>query len=352
MNEQAVKKSVFYAGNFLSASGGVRGPGEDLCFRFEATGWRVVRAGTHPVRLFRFIEILWKTLIFGRKADLCVVEVYSGRAFVWAFVAGQWLPGKKRKLILALHGGGLCDFDRRHPKKVEGLFRRAQKIVTPSGYLRKHFSERYPDTVYLPNAIDLSRYIFRERIKVRPLLCWLRAFHSLYQPLMAIETVRLLRADFPDIRLVMAGPDKGDGSLKAARRLIKAYHLQNNVEIIGGLKHSEVPGFLNSSDIFLNTTSLESFGVAMMEAGASGLCIVTTCAGEIPRIWEAGKNALLFNPGDPKGAAEAVKQLLCQPELAVRFSREARVNAERFGWDSILPEWEKILLTGKEGMER
>lgn len=342
MNEQAVKKSVFYAGNFLSASGGVRGPGEDLCFRFEASGWRVVRAGTHPVRLFRFIEILWKTLIFGRKADLCVVEVYSGRAFVWAFVAGQWLPGKKRKLILALHGGGLCDFDRRHPEKVEGLFRRAQKIVTPSGYLRKHFSERYPDIVYLPNAIDLSRYIFRERIKVRPLLCWLRAFHSLYQPLMAIETVQLLRADFPDIRLVMAGPDKGDGSLKAARRLIKAYRLQNNVEIIGGLKHSEVPGFLSSSDIFLNTTSLESFGVAMMEAGASGLCIVTTSAGEIPLLWKNGEECLQTDVSDAEGMAQAVRRLFREPGLSGKVSANARKKALLFDWESVMPQW-KVL---------
>lgn len=342
MNEQAVNKSVFYAGNFLSASGGVRGPGEDLCFRLEAAGWKVVRAGSHPVRVFRFIEILWKTLTSGRRADLCVIEVYSGRAFIWAFIAGQWLPGKKGKLILALHGGGLREFDRAHPEKVERLFRRAQKIVTPSGYLRKHFCERYPGIIYLPNAVDLSRYIFRKRTEVRPLLCWLRAFHNLYQPLMAIEALQLLREDFPGIRLVMAGPDKGDGSLQAAKNLIKTYKLQDNVEIIGGLKHSEVPDFLNSSDIFLNTTSLESFGVAMMEAGASGLCIVTTNAGEIPLLWKNGEECLQIGVSDAEGMAQAVRRLFKEPGLPEKISVNAREKSLCFGWDRIMPQWKAL----------
>ncbi len=288
-----MKKTLFIAGNFLSRSGGVCGPSESLAERFASEGWVVTCAGKHPVRGLRVLEILIKALTVGRRSNVCMIEVYSGNAFIWAAVLGWFLPGKNGKLILALHGGGLAEFDRKHSRCVDSLFRRAQKIVTPSIYIKTHFMKKYPHIEYAANVLDLTKYSFRRRDKAKARICWLRAFHRIYQPQMAVEVIRILSEDCPDIRLLMAGPDKRDGSYQDVVRLIKEYRLEKNIEVRGLVEHADVPDFLSDADIFLNTTSLESFGLAMMEAAASGLCLVATRAGEIPLLWDDGKDCLL-----------------------------------------------------------
>lgn len=339
-----MKKSIFYAGNFLSPFGFSRGPGEDLCERFEKTGWKVIRAGTRPGRAARLLEIIWKTLWSARGTDTGIIEVYSGLAFIWAWIAGSFISGfGRRKLILVLHGGGLPDFDKKYSWALNSLLKKASVIVTPSRYLKNFFCARFPGIGYLPNGLDLSKYVFRKRGHARPVLCWLRAFHKIYQPILAVEAVDKLRTDFPGIRLVMAGPDKGDGSLQAVQEKIKQRNLQTNIEIRGNLPHAQVPSFLDEADIFLNTTSLESFGVAMMEAGASGLCIVTTQAGEIPLLWKHGEDCLQAGVSDAADLARAVKCFLEDPSLAQRVSLKAREKALSFDWGRVMPQWKALV---------
>ena len=80
-----------------------------------------------------------------------------------------------------------------------------------------------------------------------------------------------------------------------------------------------------------------------MEAGACGLCIVTTRVGEIPYLWQDRKNALLV-PGDsPKAMCEAVDQILNDPDLATTLSVKARENAEFFDFSVVMPEWDELL---------
>lgn len=338
-----MKKTLFIAGNFLSRSGGVQGPSEALAARFESNGWKVTCAGTHPVRTLRVLEILIKALTLGMSANVCLIEVYSGRAFLWAAVLGRLLSGKDRKIILALHGGGLVEFDRKHSRCVDSLFIRAQKIVTPSLYLKTHFIKKYPHIQYVPNALDLSKYPFRRRKKAKARICWLRAFHRIYQPQMAVEVIRFLSKDFPDVRLVMAGPDKGDGSYQEVVRLIKEYGLEKNIELKGRVEHAEVSAFLSDADIFLNTTSLESFGLSMMEAAASGLCLVSTRAGEIPLLWNEGEDCLMSETSDVQTMAENIRRILREPDLSGKISDNAREKTLAYDISRIWPKWEDLV---------
>ncbi|MBU3758316.1 MAG: glycosyltransferase family 4 protein [Candidatus Omnitrophica bacterium] len=351
LGERESGKRVLFIGNFIKASP-IKSPYEDLLSRLSSRGWRVSRASVFKTRWIRALSMAC-AIVFSRGAyDKAVILVYSGRAFYWAEAAGFLLRVLRKPYVAALHGGDLPAFAGHFEKKFKRFLIQAERVICPSYHLRDSLSCPGIEIEYLPNGIDLKKFFFHSRRSPRPRLCWVRAFHKIYDPQTALTTLALILQDFPEAVLTMAGPDTGDGTFRKVLQTIRELGLEKAVRLCGGIPNAKLPELFQEHDIFLNTTTLESFGVSVMEAAASGLCIVSSNAGEIPRIWEAGKNALLFNPGDPKGAAEAVKQLLCQPELAVRFSREARVNAERFGWDSILPEWEKILLTGKEGMER
>jgi len=52
---------------------------------------------------------------------------------------------------------------------------------------------------------------------------------------------------------------------------------------------------------------------------------------------------LLVPPNDPDAMADAVRRILAEPDLAAQLSRNARCKAEQFDWETILPQWERLL---------
>jgi glycosyltransferase involved in cell wall biosynthesis len=334
---------IMLVGNHLSASTGTRGVGEDLADRFRALRWNVLTTSHKLQKMLRLPDMLRTAFLARSEYDVALVEVFSGKAFFWAEVVATVLHLLRKPLVLVLHGGGLLEFARRWPRRVERLLRPARAVVTPSRFLQDGLRAIRPDITYLPNGIYIQRYPFRARSKPAPQVCWFRALHAIYNPLMAVEAFSSLLGQFPGARLMMIGPDKGDGTLQTLWNRIHALKLESKVELTGAIPKAEVSKWLNMGDLFINTTNYESFGVAMVEAAACGLCIVSTNVGELPLLWQDGHDALLVQPDDAKAMAAAVRRILCEPGLAERLSRNARAKAEGFDWSRIIPQWERLL---------
>jgi glycosyltransferase involved in cell wall biosynthesis len=120
--------------------------------------------------------------------------------------------------------------------------------------------------------------------------------------------------------------------------------LEDRVSLPGNVPKQRVPQALNSGDIFLNTTNVDNTPVSVIEAMACGLCVVSTNVGGLPHLLESGQDSLLVQPSQPSAMAAAVRQILSEPALAERLSRNARAKAEQFDWSNILPQWEALIL--------
>jgi glycosyltransferase involved in cell wall biosynthesis len=166
---------------------------------------------------------------------------------------------------------------------------------------------------------------------------------------MAIRVLALLQPDFREIRLTMIGPDKGDGSLRRARRLAERLGVCDHVSFAGGVPKQEVPRWLNQGDIFLNTTNVDNTPVSVLEAMACGLCVVSTDAGGVPYLVEPGQDALLVGREDPEAMACAVRRILQEPGLAQRLSENGRAKVEKLDWSVVLPQWESLLSAVAQG---
>jgi glycosyltransferase involved in cell wall biosynthesis len=219
----------------------------------------------------------------------------------------------------------------------------ATVVTAPSRYLMEQMRPYRADIRLLPNPLNLSSYRFSLREQPQPQLIWLRAFHEIYNPLLALKVVALLTADFPDIRLTIIGPDKRDGSLQRLLQLRVELGLADHVTLLGGVPNAEVPGLMHRGDIFLNTTNVDNTPVSVLEAMACGLCVVSTNVGGIPYLLEHEHDALLVPPDDPAAMATALCRILTEPGLAKQLSRNARRKVEQFDWSVILPQWEALL---------
>ena len=270
------------------------------------------------------------------------MEVYNGLAFLWAEIGCTLLRILRKPFVITLHGARLLEFSKKWPLRFKHLLQKASCVTTPSKKFQKEFSKWRQDILYLPNAINLNDYPYKQRIHPTPNLGWLRKFEHNYNPLLAIQTTALLVDDFPSIKLIMSGADLGDGSLAETMETIPRKNLTEHVQVTGFIDRSGISDWFSQSDIYINTTTVESFGIAVMEAAAAGLCIITTSVGELPYLWVDEEEALLVPSNDPQAMAVAVRRILTEPGLASRLSKNAHEKAMHYDWSVIIPQWETL----------
>lgn len=131
----------------------------------------------------------------------------------------------------------------------------------------------------------------------------------------------LIRA-VPSIRIVIGGSGPLEGELREQATALG---------VIGSImwpgRVTDMPSFLSALDVYVSPAETEAFGIALIEAAASGIPTVATDVGGVPEVVLDGLTGLLVPPRDPAALAEAVLRLLREPELASRLADAARKRA-------------------------
>jgi glycosyltransferase involved in cell wall biosynthesis len=336
-------RSICIVGAYPNNARGSRGVSEDLCDQLSAAGWKTRIVSRRTSRAGRVFDMMWACWNERKNYQVVAVDLYSGAAFYWALAVCWILRRAGKPYILMLHGGNLPKFADSKPHLVSKLLASARAVITPSGYLAQQMREYYEGIQVFPNALMLRRYACRVRDQIAPRLVWLRAFHRVYNPELAIQTLAILRREIPDIQLTMIGPDKGDGSLEKARQQAQRLGVTGNLTLMGSVPKVDVPAKLAEADIFLNTSRVDNTPVSVLEAMACGMCIVSSDVGGIPHLLQSEHDALLVPTDDPEEMARAVRRIVTDINLARRLSLNARKSAEQFDWSVVTPRWEALL---------
>jgi glycosyltransferase involved in cell wall biosynthesis len=336
--------AVLMIGNFLSSSGMNRTINEDLAEALYKAGRNILTTSNKPGRIPRLMNMLITIFYHKKDYEIALVDVYSGKAFIWAEVSCFMLKALKKPYILNLHGGSLPSFAARWPGRMRRLLNSARIVVVPSSYLLDAMVRYCSNIRVLPNPINLNKYNYRLRRKPLPQLVWLRSFHAIYNPAMAPHFMTSLLGKHPHAHLRMIGPDGNDGSYQDTKDLIAALGLAESITLPGGIPKSDVPMWLDQGDIFINTTNVDNTPISVLEAMASGMCVVSTEVGGIPYLIRNEHDGLLVPPNDSEAMAAAVHRLLTEPGLAELLSENAHLKARQFDWSAILPQWEELFL--------
>jgi glycosyltransferase involved in cell wall biosynthesis len=142
-------------------------------------------------------------------------------------------------------------------------------------------------------------------------------------PLTVVEGFALLGSD--ELRLVFAGPDRGDGA--AARAAAARRGLEQRVDFKGHVPEDELGALYRGAACLVFASRDEGFGLPLLEAMASGVPVVATRAGALPEI--AGDAAILVEPGNPVALAGGIERALADRERLVAAGFE---RARQFSW--------------------
>ena len=325
--------------------GWVISQGERLAERLRADDFEVLTTSGRIRRIPRAIDMARTMRSWRGRVDVVVVMVFSGPGFVMTDLASRSARSLGVPLVLWLHGGNLPAFARRHPRWVQRVLGRAEILVAPSRYLLDAAGLANPPArrrpVVISNVLpgDLPPFESRERL-VRPglRLLWMRTFHPLYRPDLAVEVLGRLLEHHPDACMTMAGQDQGRDHVE---RLAADRGLTDHIRFAGFLDGRGKALAFREHDVFLNTSAADNAPVSLIEAAANGLPIVSTAIGGIPELFPDGERALLAP--DPAGLAEAVERLVADPSLAASLAASAHERARNCTWERVGPQWEELL---------
>ncbi len=109
---------------------------------------------------------------------------------------------------------------------------------------------------------------------------------------LALQVLALVRVRFPDTGLVIVGSGPEEERL---RSLAKELKLEGGVEFVGW--QDDLTSFYKTANVFIQTSLFEGYGLSLIEAGLSGLPIITTPVG-IALELEHGRDAYIYPLGN------------------------------------------------------
>lgn len=158
-----------------------------------------------------------------------------------------------------------------------------------------------------------------------------------YQFLFEALTKLKGRLDRP-VRLLVAG----QGPLEDFyRRMVQSLGCADAVEFLGFRK--DVADLMAASDLVVLPSVAEAFGLVLTEALYLGTPVVATRVGGIPEIVTDGIDGVLVPPADSQALADALADLLRDPERRARMAGSGRQKVQaRFKFEDMVRAYEAI----------
>lgn len=125
---------------------------------------------------------------------------------------------------------------------------------------------------------------------------------------------------YPDWKVILAG----NGEEDQARSLAKDLGISEQVVLLGWVKNEAKHKAFSEAKVLCLPSYAEGFPMAVLDAWAYGLPVITTPVGGVPDVAIDGENMLLFEPGDVDGLALDLDRIISDVVLRDKIAKESR----------------------------
>lgn len=234
---------------------------------------------------------------------------------------------------------------------VMAVFSRVDQAVTPTetaaDILRRH-GLRVPvraiscgvETEHFKPDAGFDRGAFRTRYGLDP---YARLFLYLgrvdREKRLDLLPKAVAHLDRSDIQVVIAG--RGD-RLSALRKQAARLGLGDRIAFPGFIPPDDLPGLLQSADIFVHPSPAELQSIATLEALSASLPVLLAEARALPELVVPGVNGYLFQSGDSEDLAHYMRVMADEPERWIAMGRASHSLATRHRFEFTLQRYEAL----------
>jgi glycosyltransferase involved in cell wall biosynthesis len=255
-------------------------------------------------------------------------------------------------LVVHFHGADAHRYQalREYHEPYRRMFEYASGIVAVSRRMCRQLEQigaPAEKIFYVPCSVDLASFTQSDPASAPPRFLGVGRFVDKKAPQLTVLAFREVLRHCPEARLVMAA----DGPLlEACKVMARSLGIEHAVEFPGVLSHAQVAALMQQSRAFVQHSVTTSDGdsegtpVAVLEAAASGLPVVSTDHAGISEAVVHGVTGLLVEEGDVEGMAREMLALAHDPQMAARMGAAGRRHvAERYAHEVSIPRLAAIV---------
>ena len=238
--------------------------------------------------------------------------------------------------------------------KPKGIFEILHSLpvgrISVSKHINSYLREKYKQKSYLiENGIDLTifkpkwrKYISNGELTITTLGNPDRMLKGVND---VVEAVKLLIERRTDLRikLIIVSDDK-----PKLDNFIYSTHHNFNVTLLWGLLPEEVKDIYHQTDIYVNGSWYEGFGLPSLEAMACGVPVIQANNKGLDGIIKNKINCILYPPSDVEELSNALEKLLVENDLREKLIEEGLITANKYSisnqFDAFINAFEKMLI--------
>lgn len=287
-----------------------------LGIRRESLLWQLVE-GTkvHRVAMTfagKFDRTNWKQIRdIVRKHDIQIINAqsshdrYTSIFAKWKYNLNVKIVHTRRQNPLSAGGWLQRQFYIRNTENIVVIAEGLKKIFVKKGYPEKHL-------VVIHNGIPIERYEQWSEEKVAALKAKL-SFAPNAKIVGSVSRIKeqdqiiqaVAEMNDPSIELVFAGLER-----ETIQPFIDQYRLKNKVHVLGKVSVEEVLNVYRVLDVNILASTMDGFGLVLLEAMAMECPVIATNFGGIPDVIQDGVNGFLFENNDIEGLKKLIRKVL------------------------------------------
>jgi glycosyltransferase involved in cell wall biosynthesis len=235
-----------------------------------------------------------------------------------------------RPVVLHLHGSGydhfFADCSNGQKKRIKEFFQSAQAVIVLGEHWRQFALSDLSidaDRIHIVSNGVPENNRFVRRYRSTPIITMM----GIVGERKGVDVLLAALAMLPP-NLSWQTKIAGNGELERYSKMAADYGLSEKVQFLDWIDEEQGQHLLCGSDIFVLPSRHENLPVAILEAMAAGLPVISTCVGAIPEQVIDGETGILVPPGDSSALRDALSLLIGSPELRLAFGRAGLVRYE------------------------
>jgi glycosyltransferase involved in cell wall biosynthesis len=232
------------------------------------------------------------------------------------------------------------------PQRHESLlWRLSSRIICNANMLKQVIVQRHAvphhRIAVVKNGVNPDFYTADHALKSpTPLVVFVGRLVPDKDPLTLVEGFRLTAERVPEARFELIG----DGHLRGrVQSFIERHGLQSRITLVPG--QEDIRPHLRRAWVFVMSSVREGSPNVILEAMASELPVVATRVGGIPELVQDRQTGTIFEPGDARGLADRLTELLTSESDRVRMGAKGRARVqESHTIERMVRDTERVLL--------
>jgi len=277
---------------------------------------------------------------FVREHAIDIVHAHMARDYPLAALVVGWDRGPR--LIITRHVlfpmSRLHRITRRRVARVIAVSHAVASVLRDQGI----FSNDQVNVI--PNGIDLAKFLPRgvKHLAGRLRVGILGELAPNKGQIEFLHAVEIVAAEIDNVDFIIAGRDNSDGQYgRQLKKLIAESKFRDRIQLTEST--IDVPHFLSGLDVVVSASRSEAFGLAIVEALASGAPVVATATAGAREIISDNQTGHLVPINDVNAMATAISLVLKNPKDSQHISENARqMVIESFSLDRMISDTEAV----------